>query len=74
MNLTTLDERSLFILERRILERPNAVRVVRLLRELPCVDGRLSSSLRTAEEIPRITAGLAAVTGLAAWLAIGADT
>lgn len=75
MDLATLDEVALSGLERCILVRPNATRVMRLVRELPYVDSRLrtSTSLRAAEEFPRVTASLAAATGLAALLAFGAD-
>lgn len=54
-------------IEAQVRERPNGGRVLRLLRETQYLDGRLGSSLLTAERFPLLTAALTAGVALLAF-------
>lgn len=57
-----------FPTEGSIRQRPNGLRVLRQLRELFYLDGRVASSLRKAGEFPLITAMLSGIVLAVTWL------
>lgn len=46
-------------MEGTVQQRPNGLRVLRLLRELQCLEGKLAISMRHAGDFPLVTAVLA---------------
>lgn len=50
-------------MEGEVRQRPNGPRVLRLLRELSYIDGKLANSIRHAGDFPLVTVALAAVFG-----------